>query len=272
MPWTVSPDVRELAREAFGFLESDPLTHTQLLTEVAYLLGRPDAAEQPGGRYGWWRRDADGLAEGAFLQAPRHDPALSLMPAEAAAELVETVPDVLPLDADPRLSAALRDAWRRRHGGDLAEGGRVRLHELTGGLPPLPPDGTARPAGEADRDLVTAWYRRLLDETGDPSDLAYLVDDPLPRGGLTIWEADGAPRAVSGRSRTVAGTVRVSATYAPDGDEGAEEAVLVAACRAARDAGLRVLVYGPATDGPAADRLRRLGFEAVRERVRLVSA
>ena len=67
----------------------------------------------------------------------------------------------------------------------------------------------------------------------DPSELSYVVDDPIAYGGITLWEVDGVPVAMAGRSRLVAGMVRLGAVYAAHNDADGE-AALIAAGQAAR--------------------------------------
>jgi hypothetical protein len=158
-------------------------------------------------------------------------------------------------------------AWRRGRGIVLAPRSRITLYRLADLHPPAPPPGRARTASSADRDVLVGWYHRLMAENpGDPSDLAYVVDDPLGYGGITLWEAGGTPVAMAGRSRLVAGMVRLGAVYSVRGPAYGE-AAFAAACAAARDVAGDVLVFGDAT-GAA---YRRLGFEPVLERVMLTA-
>ena len=120
----------------------------------------------------------------------------------------------------------------------------------------------------ADRDLLTRWYADLLAALGDPSDLAYLVDDPLDDGGLVVREAGGAPVGVAGRSRRVAGVVRVGAAHSPV-DERYGRAAFTALCAAEAAAGLTVLVACRAGDAAAERRYRALGFVPAGARVTL---
>jgi hypothetical protein len=93
------------------------------------------------------------------------------------------------------------------------------------------------------------WYDRMMTASpGDRSDLAYVVDDPLSYGGITLWEVDGVPVAMAGRSRLVAGMVRLGAVY-PEDDHG--RAAFAAACRRAQERAKDVLVFARSRDDKA---------------------
>jgi hypothetical protein len=244
--WTTTDDVHAFLAAAAEFLAARPVEHTVLLTESAYLAARPQPAS-----YGWFH--AEGEVAGAFVRAPRHPAVLSLMPGPAALSLVDTLDDGT-VDVDARLVPPLLAAG-------MTERSRITLYRL-GTLTRPVAAGQARTATAADRNLLLDWYGRLMAANpDDPTDLAYLVDEPLSYGGATLWEVDGVPVAVAGRSRLVAGMVRVGAVYAPDGR--GEQAVLAAACAAAQASARDVLVFGARGDTSMA----RLGFEPALERV-----
>ncbi len=134
------------------------------------------------------------------------------------------------------------------------------LAELVGVLP-----GPGRIGVDA---RLAGWFRRLMAaHPDDPSELGYVVDDPLTYGGITLWEADGVPVAMAGRNRTVAGMVRLGAVYAPD-DDAYGAAAFAAASGTARRTARDVLVFAGASGGAAAA-YRDLGFRPVLHRVLL---
>jgi hypothetical protein len=246
----MTSDVHTFVGAAGEFLRARPVDHTVLLTELAYLASRP----QPEQRFGWFQ-DECGQVTGAYLQAPRHVAVLSSMSAMAARSLVDILSP--PYDVDSRMGTA----WPGR---GLVEESRITLHRLVRLHAPAY-EGQARTASDDDRDLLVDWYERMMAAfPEDPSDLAYVVDEPLSYGGITLWEVDGVPTAMAGRSRLVAGMVRLGATYAPDGDA---TAALAAACAAAAQAARDVLIFAPVGEPTA---YRDLGFEPVLDRVLLV--
>jgi hypothetical protein len=250
--WSTSSDAHAFLGAAGRFLSMGPVDNTVLLTESAYLAARPvgDAL------FGWYET-ADAEVAGTFLQAPRHVPVLSLMPDDA----IESLVDILspPFNVDGRMVGRFRAVWPQ-----IEERSRITLYRLARLRAVTPQPGRARVAAAADRDLLVDWYGRLMAaHPDDSSDLAYVVDDPLSYGGITLWEVDGVPTAMAGRSRLVAGMVRVGAEYAPDGDS---RAAFVAACAMAAQVARDVLVFGPTADD--ADYLD-LGFEPMLNRVTL---
>jgi hypothetical protein len=186
--------------EAGQFLRSRPVEHTTLLTEAAYFEARQVTGNQ---LYGWWR-DAEGSLAGAFLQAPRHAPVLSPMPAEAVRSLAGLLDGVEAVDAPGELAETVATAWK-----GMAGRSRVTLHRWEGLVPGDRPAGQARTALDGDRGLLLDWYHEMMARyPDDPTDPEYVVDDPLSFGGITLWEVGGEPVAMAGRSRLVAGMVR----------------------------------------------------------------
>ena len=104
---------------------------------------------------------------------------------------------------------------------------------------------------------------------GDPSDRAYVVDDPLADGRILLWEVDGTPVAMVGRTPVIDGMTRVGALFSPDGDPRVETALLAAASAAAAEVADDVLVLAARDDRDGVARLAALGYRAVRERVLL---
>lgn len=275
MPWSTTSDIDAFVAAAGEFLGSRPIAHSPLLTEADYLSRRP----QPGAdqAYGWWADDSGGVA-GAFLRAPRHATLLTPMPDAAVDELVQAHDalevidinrglgcDVTTVDA---LVAACGAAGRpvvRRH--------RITVHRLDTRHPhhPRPPaPGRARTAGPADARRLDDWFDALMAaHPGDPSDRAYVVSDPLADGRITLWEVEGAPVAMAGRTPVLSGMTRLSAVFAPSGDAGLKTAVLGAATEAAAAVAADVLFLAGTDDHEAGARLAALGYRAVGERVLL---
>lgn len=256
MSWSTSGDVRRFAGEAGEFLRARPVEHTTLLTETAYFEARRGSEDQ---LYGWWR-DAGGNVAGAFLQAPRHAPVLSPMPAEAVESLADLLRDVEAVEAPGELADTVAAAWQSRQ---LTERSRITLHRWEGLVPDDRPPGRARIALDSDRELLLDWYHEMMARyPEDPTEAEYVVDDPISFGGITLWEVDGEPVAMAGRSRLVAGMVRLSAVFAVGGDETLAEAAFAAAARAAGEIAEHVLVFAPVGKVVA-------GFRPVLDRVTL---
>ena len=236
----MSTDVEAFWGAAGDFLEAGAVEHTVLLTEAAYLRRRPDVAE--GARFGWWRPGGRAV-EAVFLRAPRHAPELSVLDdATAVGALADALPELSELAVDARNADTIKDAWERR-GVELAPRQRRTLYRLTDFRPPEPPPGRARPATIDDRPLLIEWYEQLMARfPDDRSDLAYVVDEPLADGGLTLWEVDGAPVAMAGRTKVVAGMTRVGGVHAPHNYRHGD-AALAAACATAAELAEHVLTF-----------------------------
>ena len=261
MPWSTTRDVDRFARVARDFLDSHPIEHSILLTETAYL--RAISSTDDDQLFGFFEQR--GVVTGAFVQAPRHPPVVSPLTQEALDSLTDVLPDVTAVGVDGRDVAVASRAWQRL-GTALEPRSRIDVHRLTELRPPLMPDGAARVATAADRELLVAWFERLMAGlSDDPSDLAYVVDDPLTYGGITLWEIEGRPVAMAGRSRLAADMVRLSAVYA-DEPGGYDVAAFVSACEAAQGIARHVLVFVASDDGAAAAEYADLGFEPVAQR------
>lgn len=254
-------DAEGLLAEAEELLLTDPVAHAPLISEAAFLAHHPSAAS-----FGVWR-DAAGSVAAAFLRAPGH-PALLTRPLPAAA--LDDVVVELPWEIDATDLDRVHEAFARRHVA-LREASRIRVHRLRPGAVPDPASidaqGRARTAAMSDRPLLAAWYGRLLGGLDDdPTDLAYLVDEPLSHGGAMLWERDGEPVGATVATRPVLGVTKVTAAWSPD-DRRYADAAFAAACAAARRRARTVV----AVDRPGADDapLRSLGFEVVAERVLL---
>ncbi|WP_183098169.1 hypothetical protein [Nocardioides pelophilus] len=269
MPWSTTTDIDAFTSAAGEFLASRPVEHNPLLTEADHLSRRPQPdADQA---YGWWTDDA-GLVAGAFLRAPRHAPVLSPMSEEAVGELVGVLTVDDGVGCDVTTVDAVQAAWASV-GTSLVPRHRLVVHRLDAFRPPAPAPGRPRVAEEPDEPLLDQWFDELMAANpGDPSDRAFVVTDPLADGRISLWEVDGEPVAMAGRTRVRAGMTRVGAVYAPSGDARLEGAVLAAATAAAADVADDVLVLAASGDREGVARLAALGYRSVRERIMLAPA
>jgi len=266
VPWSTTPDIEAFLAAAGEFLSSRPVEHSPLLTEADHLRRHPQPDVDQA--YGWWADDA-GVVVGAFLRAPRHAPVLTPMPNAAVHDLVEVLDVSAGVGCDVTTVDAVLAAWEAAST-PLGPRHRLVVHRLDACRPPPPAPGNARVASEADGPLLDQWFDELMAaHPGDPSDRAYVVTDPLADGRILLWEADGEPLAMAGRTRVLAGMTRVGAVYSPSGDPRVEGAVLAAATAAADRVAQDVLVLAATSDRDGVSRLAALGYRAVRERVLL---
>ena len=204
---------------------------------------------------------------GAFVQAPRHRPLVSPLPGAAVESLATLLPQLPPMGVGAESAEAVTEAWRDRCGVQLCELARFTLFALGGDAPPLsaPVGGRARRATGADRDLLVAWFHDLkAAHPGDPSDLAFVVDDSLGDGAVVVWEDETGPVAMASRTPVVAGMTRMGAVFPPGA---AGDAAFTAACAQAAQEAQDVLVLAPAHSSAGGRRYRDLGFSPVLDRV-----
>jgi hypothetical protein len=266
--WTRTTDAAELWRHAGPWLGEHPVENVPLLAEVAHLLATHAAPQ--GLECGWWSDDSGAVA-GAYVRAPRHNPLLTRMPRVALDELVSLdarsdavgVPGVVAEDVVAAWAAA---------GTRLTPTRSFTVHALEGRPATLARAGRPRIAEPADEPMLQRWFEELMAGLpGDPSDRAYVVDDPLAAGGLVLWEVGGDPVAMCSRSRVLADTVRMGACYAPGGEAAYVDAAFGAAVVEARRHARHVTVLAATGDEQEEARLAAAGFVPVATRVLLTA-
>jgi RimJ/RimL family protein N-acetyltransferase len=269
MSWHISGDLQEFLDSAGEFLRSRPVENTIPLTLADSLRVRgPHAFGPDDPIFGWWTT-GDGKVEGACLQTPPWPVLLTALPAGAAAELARTfagrpLSGVNGRSADAEEFAA---AWPQ----PFHPGMQTRLFRLAELTPPDPsPPGRARLATADDRPLLLEWIQEFHAEIGEPrADFAVLVDDRLSFGGWWLWEVDGTPVALAGRTRPEARMVRVIAVYTPPGRRarGFGGAATVAVTRAALDTGATdVVLFTDIANRTSNALYQRLGYRPVEDR------
>jgi predicted GNAT family acetyltransferase len=299
MTWFTTGAVEEFLAEAGEFLRRDPARNTVILSVTENLRVQAAAARtrrpapHPAGAgkaapprgdealLGWWRPGPVGKAgavRGAFLHTPGFPVMLTSVPGEAvtglAGELAAAGRRIHGLNAEAQAAAAFAQAWRRLTGNAATVHRMMRLYRLASLVRPNPaPEGKPRVAGEQDRDLLTAWSAAFLREVGDEvRGHSVAVDERLGYGGLTVWEARGAPVSMAGITRIVSRMVRVGAVYTPPGLRGRGYAggVTAAVSQAARDAGAAEVVLYTDLANPTSNALyERLGYRPVEDRTEL---
>lgn len=309
MGWQTTPYAAEFLAMAGAFLQRERARNTVLLTVAETLRERPDryGAVPPADQgqdhnqdqdqdrsplFGWWTSPAghqgagagDGRASGrppdavggAFLHTPPFPVLLSAMPAGAAAELAAGTLARRPLagvNGNPAAADGFAAVWRERTGCRAEVHQRMRLYRL-GELawPDVPPAGAPRLAVAADAGQALAWFTAFAREAGAGAedDQSAAVRDVLSYGGLTFWEADGAPVSMAGLTRQVAGMVRVGHVYTPPRlrRRGYGSAVTSAVSRAALSAGAQeVLLYTDLANPVSNSIYQRIGYRPVEDRV-----
>ncbi|MZG06232.1 GNAT family N-acetyltransferase [Streptomyces sp. SID5614] len=272
MTWTFTPDVDVFLASAGPSLAARPVEHTVALSVTerlrrsgAHHYGDDDPA------LGWWR-GPDGAVAGTLVRTPPHVALLTAVPAEAVEPLVAalgTGPDLDGVNADRDIAALLA---ARLPGYRTVQ--EQRLYRLGTLRPPSPaPEGRARAATRADRALLVAWVRGFADATGQSKSSAeWLVDEGTERGSLTLWESGGTQVALAGRTRMLAGTVRVTLVFTPPEfrGRGYGAAVTAESSRAALAEGAaEVLLFTDLANPTSNGVYLRIGYEPVADRVQL---
>ncbi len=281
MGWFITADVREFLAEAGEFLRAEPARHSVVLTVTENLLLTPAAAPGSGPDeplFGWWQPDRVTAVAAVFMYTPEFPVLLSShMSGSAAAELARYLAAAgrqFPgINAEQEAADAFGAVWRDRTGDAVTAYRRMRLLRLGELIRPAPgPEGTARPATERDRDLLAGWFDAFAREVGDPPrhDTRAMVDERLGYGGITLWVAAGVPVSLAGRTRVVAGMVRVAPVYTPPElrGRGYAGAATAAVSQAALDVGVREVVLYTDLANPTSNALyQRLGYRPVEDRV-----
>ena len=273
----MTADTAGFLAAAGDFLRADPARNTVMLSVTEDLLRK---AAAPGETlFGWWQPDGDEV-RAAFIHTPDYPLLLSRVSGPAAAALARdltadsgTGRRIPGVNAGQEAADAFAAAWRDRTGDTVAVYRRMRLFRLGELIPPRPwPEGTARLAAGTERDLLARWFGAFAREVGDPpgQDHGTAAAGRLAYGGITVWEAGGVPVSVVGRTRAVAGMVRLGPVYTPPElrGRGYAGAATAAVSQAALDACLREVVLYTDLANPTSNALyQRLGYCPVEDRV-----
>ncbi|MEU9452048.1 GNAT family N-acetyltransferase [Streptomyces sp. NPDC048277] len=272
--WHFTSDVEEFLARSRDFLHSRPDLHTVHLTVTEQLRRKgPRAYGDQAPLLGHLVR-ADGGVGAALL----HTPPFSLRTTRLTAAETETlVSDLLDLghpvpgfSSERATAEAFVAVWERRTGMPARLSERQRLYRLVELTDPSPmPQGRARVAGEADRELLIRWYDGFNADAGvhaaqGGGDWA---DFRLSYGGVTLWETpDGTPVSMAGVTPTVAGQARIAPVYTPPDlrGRGYAGAVTAEAGRAALAGGVGELLLFTDLANPTSNALyQRIGYREV---------
>jgi RimJ/RimL family protein N-acetyltransferase len=275
MSWFMTADTGRFLTVAGEFLRADPAGNSVMLTVTENLRVSVAAPAAFPPLFGWWQ-PAGGPVGAAFMHTPDFPLMLSRVNAPDAArlasDLVGAGRQVHGVNAGQQAAGAFAAAWRERTGDAVAVYRRMRLFRLGELLPPRPgPEGAARLAAGTDRDLLAGWFGAFAREVGDPprEDHRVAVAERLGYAGITVWEDSGVPVSVAGRTRAVAGMVRVGPVYTPPElrGHGYAGAVTAVVSQAALDAGVREVVLYTDLANPTSNALyQRLGYRPVEDR------
>jgi hypothetical protein len=254
-------EVDRFLAEAGQFLQDDAVANQALLTEARFWSRLPGAPD--GGLFGWWVEG--GNPEAALVRLPDHAVVCSRLSRAAAAGLAVALPDARCLDVEGPDAEAVIDAFasQRRVLQPSADMTLLRL------VPPVAaralPDGRPRPAELGDLPVLRAWFKLFQQRhPEDRSHVAFVIDQPVEDGGVTVWETRGRPVAMASRTPEVTGMVRMGLAFQPSEGTAYAAAAFDAACADAARAAQTVLVLSGTAEGTAT--YTSLGFVTVLHR------
>jgi hypothetical protein len=267
MGWIVTGDIAEYDETAGCFLRSRPVENTVLITVLESIRARGLTAygDAPAVMGAWM---SAGCVAGAFVHTPPFPLLLSVMPGQAVMELAQTLASDglwLPgVTGRHELAEVFAKGWRTETGADFTIWERRRLYRLEQ-VRAAATSGRARLARPADRDLLLGWYHDAEREIRErPGDHGAAVDDRIAYGGLTLWEQDGVLVSLAGRTRIIAGMVRIAPVYTPPEHRSHRDgaAATAAVSQAAVDAGAEDVVVFADLANPGINAMhRRIGFQ-----------
>ncbi|MEU6438824.1 GNAT family N-acetyltransferase [Streptomyces sp. NPDC047046] len=271
--WHLIPDAAAFLDRAAPLLRTASAAHT-VVRSVALDVHR-DAARY-GARTPYFAsyEEADGTVRGLALWTPPYAVLAGPLPEDAGAALAETLhaAELRPegVLTTPEAARAYAHRWESLTGTLLHPRRTNRLHAL-GTLAPHRLPGRARPATEADADLLTAWFRGFSADVDErpPSDPAAWTADILGKSTCLLWETpDGTPVAMAARTPATDGSTRVTTVYTPPAHRrhGYAAAVTTAVTEAALAGGCTEILLNTDAANPTSNALyRRLGYEPVRD-------
>lgn len=217
-----------------------------------------------------------GRITGAAVRTPPDSLFLTSMPEGAATRLVEAIAPTHP--ALPSVTGPIGPAhefaraWSRAHGTRAALRHHWNVYVIEDVEPPArKAPGRLRRAGEGDLERLREWGPRYAHEVSAPADVTAFLERMLRRGTLYLWD-DGGARCLVAMSGQTPNGMRVAAVYTPDEHRNRGYATTaVAEMTAAMLArGYRFCMLVAETQDAVLNRIyRRLGFEAVAERIML---
>lgn len=278
MSWTITDDLEWYLAEAGDFLRADPAENTvPLVTAESMRVQGSEAGGAPP-MFGWWKSGAGEVA-GACMRTGTYPLLLSPMPDRAVEELVELLAEhkvsLQGVNAQDALARTFAVAWEIRTDATSIVKMRQRLYRLDQLNRPTVP-GEPRVATSADRELAEEWYRAFGRDTGtlgNPSGSA--MADKMSYGGIVLWELDGVPVSLGGRTRVVAGMARVAPIYTPPEHRrrGYGAAITAVVTQDALDAGAHDVVLFTDVENATSNHVyQRLGFRPISDRLLLAFA
>ncbi|MCB9458225.1 MAG: GNAT family N-acetyltransferase [Anaerolineaceae bacterium] len=212
----------------FPFLLRDEAVHNIQLGVIADWLEAPERYDEA---Y-LASVHVDGKIIGTAMMTLPHPLQLSLMKQDAVELLIAHIrrdyPRIAGVGGPVNVASAFAHRWAdvtgQKH--KLSAGMDQRIYELTEVKPARPVPGAMRPATQADKLLIAAWYAAFYEEAMDEpktiADVMPTVDIRLskPTSMLYVWEVDGQVVSMCGVSGPTENGIRVNAVYTPPEQRG----------------------------------------------------
>lgn len=256
--------------QVFGFLATDPVRHTVLLSNVEKRA--TGVVTDPETRVFVSVRDDDGdEVVGAAMYIPPYriylgSLAPELVPAVAAA-LAPVAADAPGVDGTEAATAAFNVCWRELTGQRARATDRVRLHRLGTLAPPAVTAGSGR---VADARLAVAltdeWSAGFVRDTHGPTGDAIPAGREFLRAGrLFQWVVDDLPVSMAGHQLPSFGVSRISLVYTPREHRGRGYGSAVTAHLSALlvDRGLQPCLYTDLSNPTSNKIYAAIGYEPV---------
>lgn len=215
-------------------LAADPVVTTVIATVTARLA---QGHEYDGAPYRWWAiaRDEAGSVTGVAMRSAPFEPYPAYvlpMPDEAAVALARALHErgeaLGGVNGALPAARCVAEETARLTGGTVVVHEHLRLFELGDLMVPPAPPGRLRPAGEADTDLVHAWYHAFgraaaeqagrTEPHGSPAE-TFTRDEVVQRiaaGVVFLWEDDrGETVHLTAANPPAYGVSRVGPVYTP---------------------------------------------------------
>jgi hypothetical protein len=131
---------------------------------------------------------------------------------------------------------------------------------------PRPPEGRARAAVPGELPLLREWFRGFAEWTSSPPPPGSEIERRVDEGLLLVWEVDGLPVSMVGRTPVVLEQAKIAPVYTPAAlrGRGYAGAVTAAAGDAALAAGAREVLLFTDLANPTSNALYpRIGYRPV---------
>lgn len=218
--------------------------------------------------------ERDGQVAGCAFRTPPWKLGLTRMPDDAlpvVADAVRAVYGPIPGVLAPEPTARnFAQVWQERTAMTFRSGMQQRIYQLTRVIPPARPvDGTLRPARASDVSLLVAWSDAFHTEARIAvRDSRTAIADWMQREALFVWEVDGEPRSMAGRSAETPNGARVGYVFTPPAHrrQGYASACTAALSQRLLESGCRFCFLYTDVANPTSNRIyREIGYVPVAE-------